>query len=85
MEAEKLVERLNRLRVGWSNYFKLGPVTKSYRAIEMHTCKRLRRWLCKKHKQSGKGIARFPDEYLYQSLGLVRMQTLQHGFPWAKA
>jgi group II intron reverse transcriptase/maturase len=85
MEAEKLVERLNRLRVGWSNYFKLGPVTKSYRAIEMHTCKRLRRWLCKKHKQSGKGIARFPDEYLYQSLGLVRMQTLQHGFPWVKA
>jgi len=85
MEAERLVERLNRLLVGWSNYFKLGPVTKSYRAIEMHTSHRLRRWLCKKHKQSGKGIARFPDEYLYQSLGLVRMQTLQRSFPWAKA
>lgn len=85
MEAERLVERLNRLLVGWSNYFKLGPVTKSYRAIEMHTCHRLRRWLCKKHKQSGKGIARFPDEYLYQSLGLVRMQALQRSFPWAKA
>jgi RNA-directed DNA polymerase len=85
MDAEKLVERLNRLRIGWSNYFKLGPVTKSYRAIETHTCTRLRRWLCKKHKQRGKGVSRFPDEYLYQSLGLVRMQTLQHGFPWAKA
>jgi RNA-directed DNA polymerase len=85
MEAERLVERLNRLLVGWSNYFKLGPVTKSYRAIEMHTCHRLRRWLCKKHKQRGKGIARFPDEYLYQFLGLVRMQTLQRSLPWAKA
>jgi hypothetical protein len=85
MEAEKLVERLNRLRVGWSNYFKLGAVSKSYRAIETHTCTRLRRWLCKKHKQRGKGISRFPDEYFYQSLGLVRMQTLLRSLPWAKA
>jgi group II intron reverse transcriptase/maturase len=85
MEAEVLVKRLNRLLVGWSNYFKLGPVTKSYRAIERHTCNRLRRWLCRKHKQRGKGIVRFPDEYLYHSLGLVRLQTLQRNFPWAKA
>jgi len=85
MEAERLVKRLNRLLVGWSNYFKLGPVTKSYRAIETHSCNRLRRWLCKKHKQRGRGTSRFPDEYLYQSLGLVRMRTLQRSFPCAKA
>lgn len=85
MEAEWLVKRLNRLLVGWSNYFKLGPVTQSYRAIEMHTCYRLRRWLCKKHKQRGKGITRFHNEYLHQSLGLVRLPGLQRSFPWAKA
>jgi RNA-directed DNA polymerase len=85
MEAERLVERLNRLLVGWSNYFRLGPVTKPYRAIELHTCNRLRRWLCRKHKRRGKGISRFPDEYLYQTLGLVRLQMLQRSFPWAKA
>jgi group II intron reverse transcriptase/maturase len=81
MEAEWLVKRLNRLLVGWSNYFKLGPVTQSYRAIEMHTCYRLRRWLCKKHKQRGKGMTRFPNEYLHQSLGLIRLPGLQRSFP----
>lgn len=85
MEAERLVERLNRLLVGWSNYFQLGSVSKSYRAVELHTSHRLRRWLCKKHKLSGKGTSRFPDEYLYQSLGLIRMQKLRRSFPWAKA
>lgn len=85
MEAEMLVQRLNRLLVGWSNYFKLGSVTRTYRAIEMHTCYRLRRWLCWKHKLGGKGFTRFPDDYLYQTLGLVRLQTLQRCFPWAKA
>jgi hypothetical protein len=81
MEAEWLVKRLNRLLVGWSNYFKLGPVTQSYRAIEMHTCYRLRRWLCKKHKQRGKGITRFPNEYLHQSLGLICLPGLKRSFP----
>lgn len=85
MEAERLVERLNRLLVGWSNYFRLGSVSKSYRAVELHTSHRLRRWLCKKHKLSGKGTSRFPDEYLYQTLGLIRMQKLQRSFPGAKA
>ncbi len=85
MDAEVVVQRLNRLLMGWSNYFKLGAVTKSYRAIEMHTCYRLRRWLCRKHKLGGKGFTRFPDEHLYQSLGLLRLQALQRNFPWAKA
>jgi RNA-directed DNA polymerase len=85
MDAERLVVHLNRLLVGWSNYFKLGSVTKSYRAIERHTCYRLRRWLCRKHKLGGPGFTRYPDEYLYQSLGLVRLQALQRNLPWAKA
>ena len=64
VEAEVLVVRLNRLLTGWSNYFCLGPVSQSYRAVDAHTRKRLRWWLCNKHKQAGKGTTRYSDEYL---------------------
>jgi len=85
MDAEELVGRLNRQLRGWANYFRLGPVSKAYRAVDAHVTKRLRQWLCAKHKKSGQGTSRFPDEYLYQTLGLIRLPNLTHSFPWAKA
>ncbi len=42
-EVEERVERLNRLLVGWANYFYLGQVTKAYAAVDRHACNRLRR------------------------------------------
>lgn len=83
--AEEQVTRLNRLLVGWSNYFCLGPVSPAYRAVDRHASGRLRRWLCRKHKVRGRGISRFPDEYLYQKLHLVMLRTRTRSFPWAKA
>jgi group II intron reverse transcriptase/maturase len=83
--AEDRVKRLNHMLRGWSNYFHLGPVGKAYRAIDAHTRYQLRRWLCRKHKVRGRGIARFPSDYLYRTLGLVRLESLTHSFPWANA
>ena len=65
--------RLNRKLLGWSNYFCLGPVSPAYRAIDRHSCQRLRRWLCGKHKVRRRGTSRFPDRYLHEVLGLVRL------------
>ena len=79
------VAELNRLLTGWANYFCLGPVSKAYRGIDAHVRMRLRRWLCKRHKTPGRGIARFPDEHLYQKLGLKRLQLTTRNLPWAKA
>ena len=79
------VVRLNRLLVGWSNYFCLGPVSKAYRAVDKHASKRLRQWLCKKHQRPGQGTARYPDAYLYDTMGLQRLSVRTHDFPWAKA
>lgn len=77
------VVRLNRLLAGWANYFCLGPVSKAYRAVDGYASARLRRWLCKKHQQPGQGTARYPDEYLYHTLGLLRLTERTHNFPWA--
>ena len=80
-----VVERLNRKLVGWANYFSLGPVSKAYRTIDAHAAYRLRRWLCTKHKARRAARSCYPDEYLYHTLGLVRLPTLTQRLPWAKA
>jgi group II intron reverse transcriptase/maturase len=84
-DPEDLVGRLNRRLTGWANYFCLGPVSKAYRAIDSYVASRLRRWLCQKHKIRASGITRFPDSYLAEGLGLVRLWKRTHSFPWAKA
>lgn len=84
LDQEEVVGKLNRKLRGWSNYFKLGPVSRAYRVIDRYVTNRLRRWLCKKHKVPGRGTSRYPDEYLYQELELVRLSTLTRNFPWAK-
>jgi group II intron reverse transcriptase/maturase len=84
-DVEDRVERLNRILRGWSNYFRLGPVSATYRAIDRHARHRLRQWLRGKHKLKSRGTTRFPDQYLHDVLGLVRLSDLPKTFPWAKA
>ena len=85
LDASERVVRLNRLLVGWSNYFRLGSVSKAYRRVDMHTRGRLRQWLCAKHKVAGRGTSRFPDDSLHHEFGLVRLALRTHSLPWANA
>jgi RNA-directed DNA polymerase len=85
LEADEIVGRLNRKLTGWANYFCLGPVSPVYRAMDRHATQRLRWWLCKKHKVSGRGTTRYPNQYLYEQLGLVNLPARTRNFPWAKA
>jgi RNA-directed DNA polymerase len=84
-DSREQVAYLNRKLVGWANYFCLGPVSKAYRGVDAHARKRLRQWLCNKHKMPGKGTSRFPDEVLYNTFGLARLTERTHNLPWAKA
>jgi RNA-directed DNA polymerase len=81
LDEEELVRRLNRKLRGWANYFQLGPVSKAYRAVDHYVTRRLRRWLCKKHKVPGGGTKQYPDDYLYTTLGLVRLTAIKRNFP----
>ena len=84
-EATDLVGRLNRTLAGWANYFKLGPVSRAYRAIDAHVSERLRHWLSGKHQRAGRGYQRYSDAYLYEHLSLIRLTQRTRNLPWAKA
>lgn len=83
LPAEDQVARINRKLIGWSNYFCLGPVSKAYKTVDHHVCRRLRQWLCAKHKVEGQGTSRFPDKYLYDALHLTRLELRTRNFSWA--
>jgi group II intron reverse transcriptase/maturase len=85
LPPEVVVGRLNRLLTGWANYFTLGQVSPAYEAIDRHATRRLRQWLCRKHKvRTGKHV-RFPSERLWSDYGLTHLAPRTASFPWAKA
>src|SRR5271169_3666362 len=84
LAQETVIETPKRMLVGRAKYFCLGPVRKAYRAVERHARKRLRQWLCAKHKLRGQGTNQFSITALHQVLGLVELTTRTSSFPWAK-
>jgi RNA-directed DNA polymerase len=79
------IGKLNQKLNGWANYFCLGPVVRVYEVVMKHTRRRLRRWLCHKHKVRSGEYARFPNAYLHDQLGLVQLSATRRRLLWAKA
>jgi RNA-directed DNA polymerase len=82
LAQEMVVAKLNRTMIGWANYVCLGAVSKAYRAVESHACKRLRQWLCAKHKVVS-GTQWFSEVSLHDVLDLVCLTKRTSNFPWA--
>jgi len=85
LDKDTVVRTLNRMLIGWANYFCLGPVSKAYRSVERHACERLRQWLRAKHKIKGRATKQYPVTTLHDVLGLVRITKRTRSFPWAIA
>jgi group II intron reverse transcriptase/maturase len=85
LDSGVVVRRLNRVMEGWANYFQLGQVSPAYRAVDTHAIRRLRQWLCRKHKVRAGKYVRFSDERLWNDYGLTRLVPRTARFPWAKA
>jgi group II intron reverse transcriptase/maturase len=81
------IASLNRVLLGWRNYFALGMFWKAFRIVDRHVWWRLRRWLSRKHKVRGTGGDMWPLEFLYGELGLVSLERTapRQGYSSAKA
>jgi group II intron reverse transcriptase/maturase len=84
LDPAVMVTRLNRMLVGWANYFCLGRVWAAYRIVDTHACHRLRQWLGRKFKVQGTGRSRYSEPSL-RRLGLIRLEGRPRNFSWAKA
>ena len=82
-ETEEVIGSLNSALRGWANYFCFGPVREVYAALSDHVRRRLRRWLGRKHRVSGRGITTYPREYLHGELGLIQLENLRPRPLWA--
>jgi hypothetical protein len=84
LPTDDMVARLNRLLVGWANYFCLGPVQAASRVVDSHVCFRLRQWLGRKLKVQGTSRSRFSEPFL-RRLGWVQLEGRLCSHLWAKA
>lgn len=67
-------KRLNQKLDGWRTYFRNGATSKAYRAVDEHVYDSVRNFLRRRHKVSSHGIRQFPEEKVFGSLGVRRLQ-----------
>ena len=84
-EPTNRIRRLNTMIRGWAGYFDQGPVVRVYRAIQLYTERRVRRWLMRRSGRRGTGYRRYPDAHLYAVLGLHKLPNRRADLPNAKA
>jgi len=74
VEPADVVRSLNRLLVGWRNYFRPSNAARAFAHVQGYVENRLRRFLRRREGKAGPGRYRdFPNEHLYEELRLVRL------------
>jgi RNA-directed DNA polymerase len=67
-------ESLNSVLRGWSGYFAHGTVSRAYWTVNRYVYERVRHFLRRRHKESSRGTARFPDHVVFSQFGVIRLR-----------
>jgi RNA-directed DNA polymerase len=76
---DEVMSEVNRKLCGWAAYFSIGTLEPAYRVVDRYTADLLRKFLVRRHKVPGRGTRRFREQYLYEKLGLVCLQSRRRG------
>ena len=74
-------DRVNRVLVGWSNYFSYGTRLMAYRAVDQYVYDSVRHFLTRRHKVSSRGTRIYPQERVHGELGIISLRRIQLGAP----
>src|SRR6516162_2578061 len=69
-------DTLNRVLLGWSNYFSYGTRRAPLRGVDRYVYERVRDFLVRRHKVAGRGTRRFSCDVVYGERGLLRLERL---------
>jgi RNA-directed DNA polymerase len=64
---------MNRILRGWRQYFSYGSVTRAYWWVDAFVLQRVRGFLARRHKVSGRGTRRFPARAVFGDGGLISL------------
>ena len=74
-------DTLNRVLLGWSNYFSYGTRRATLRGVDRYVYERVRDFLARRHKVAGRGTKRFSCDVVYGERGLLRLERLPLSAP----
>jgi RNA-directed DNA polymerase len=77
--TDVVIRKVNEVVRGWVGYFYYGNCSTALSSLRTYLVRRFRIYLRRKHRFSGYGYKRFPDEYFYQTLGLYKIPITA---PW---
>ena len=76
----EVLDKLNSMLRGWSNYFCYGTRRRQQRGVDRYVYERVRDFLVRRHKVAGRGTRRFSCEAVYRN-GLIRLERLPLNAP----
>ncbi len=76
----EVLDKLNSMLRGWSNYFSYGTQRRIHRGVDHHVYERVRAFLARRHKVARRGTRRFSYEAVYRN-GLLRLERLPLNAP----
>jgi RNA-directed DNA polymerase len=73
---DEVVRRLNRVLIGWANYFRYGTRLGAYRAIDNYVYHRVAGFLRRRHKVRQRCIRWYSDDAIFGKFGVQRLRAL---------
>lgn len=85
LEIKNIIDKINRILVGWVNYYRVGHSNKAFSKVKDYVEKLIRRLLMKRTRSRGRGFGwrKWNNQYIYGILGLYRDYRIQYLHPFA--